>query len=59
MMWGGHQSGMHWGATGRSSRRTDAQSVLDHRSAEGDFDEDGYLRRTAALQQVGHSGITG
>jgi uncharacterized membrane protein len=38
---------------------TDAQSVLDRRFAEGEIDEDEYLRRTAALQQVGHPGITG
>jgi hypothetical protein len=28
--------------------------MLDHRSAEGELDEHEYLRRTAALQQVGH-----
>jgi uncharacterized membrane protein len=38
---------------------TDAQSVLDRRLAEGEIDEDEYLRRTSALQQVGHPGITG
>ncbi|RYU11498.1 SHOCT domain-containing protein [Nocardioides iriomotensis] len=37
----------------------DAQAVLDRRFAEGEIDEDEYLRRTAALQQVGHPGITG
>lgn len=38
---------------------TDAQAVLDRRFAEGEIDEDEYLRRTAALQQVGRPGITG
>ena len=37
----------------------DVQAVLDRRFAEGEIDEDEYLRRTAALQQVGHPAITG
>ena len=37
----------------------DAQSVLDGRFAAGEIDEDEYLSRTAALQQVGRPGRTG
>jgi putative membrane protein len=37
----------------------DAQSVLDGRFAAGEIDEDEYLSRTAALQQVGRPGRAG